>query len=126
MTWNLQQDLCSSGYILLLLGGGERIRTFFQQSSQSTWAHRYSDSRFRPVKVCLVISNRPVSNFSFYLELYKNKSKNLIWTSKFKFSFHNQFDFRFSFSIPHAIRNKIFNWNIVESDIKYHNSYWTL
>ena len=25
--------------------------------------------------------------FSFYLELYKNKFKNLIWTSKFKSSF---------------------------------------
>jgi hypothetical protein len=25
--------------------------------------------------------------FSFYLELYKNKFNNLIWTSKFKFSF---------------------------------------
>jgi len=25
--------------------------------------------------------------FSFDLELYKNKFKNLIWTSKFKFSF---------------------------------------
>ena len=33
------------------------------------------------------ISFGPVNFFTFYLELYKNKFKNLIWTNKFKFSF---------------------------------------
>jgi alpha-galactosidase len=37
-------------------------------------------SRPRPVKLCSDF-------FSYYLELYKNKLKNLIRTSKFEFSF---------------------------------------
>jgi hypothetical protein len=38
----------------------------------------------RPVKLC---SLQAIKFFSFFEELYKNKLKNLIRTSKFKFSF---------------------------------------
>ena len=38
----------------------------------------------RPVKLC---SLQAIKVFSFFKELYKNKLKNLIRTSKFKFSF---------------------------------------
>ena len=39
---------------------------------------------------------RPVNFSVFYLELYKNKFKNLIWTSKFKFSFQGQITWQLS------------------------------
>ena len=35
-------------------------------------------------------------SFSFYLDIYKNKFKNLIWTSKFKFSFRGLYTFVYS------------------------------
>ena len=45
---------------------------------------------------------RPVIIFSFYLELYKNKCRNLIRTSKFKGSFRGQGQLRCK--MPHSFK----------------------
>ena len=43
--------------------------------------------------------------FSFYLDIYKNKFKNLIWTSKFNFSFRGLFTM-----VSHIQKCILINW----------------
>ena len=61
-------------------------------------------------------------NFQFYLELYENKFKNLIPTSKFKFHFEDC-EYKKYFLLSTIIISYIFSMEycFIESGVKQHN-----